>query len=114
MWVVGRALECLVHSNATIYIAHCYPLHSLPKIDVSKKTNSNGELGLLNQLHFLAVKPLAVDRTSHRDRDSLSPFAMGENRGNPIADLSRALVTRKGGERETSRGAKNVEYGEKK
>ena len=26
VWVVGRALECLVHSNATIYIAHCYPL----------------------------------------------------------------------------------------
>jgi hypothetical protein len=41
---------------------------------------TNGEIGqtrgLLNQLHFLAVKPLAVNITSHRDRDSLSPFAL--------------------------------------
>ena len=35
-------------------------------------------------------------------------------RGNPIADLGRALVTRKGWGRETSQGAKNLEYGEKK
>ena len=38
------------------------------------------ELGLLNQLHFLAIKPLAVNRTRHRDSDSLSPFSTVETK----------------------------------
>ena len=59
-------------------------------------------------------KPKACAQQAQTMHTSAGMRQQGENRGNPIADLSRALVTRKGGERETSRGAKNVEYSEKK